>query len=226
MAKSDGLLTDADIAMELKLRTEACQGEFTVQDASGMVHGSLPPLHELHIEGENELGTTVDQEVQVPISPQQLSQRTARRATTTSTEDALACILFDAISKADGNMLSPQTVLPPRAGPKAPTGASTTKPCKPSLADGEHNGYFNGIELGINIDQVEVHGEHKGLEMALRDPGVDLRAYLDTAAQAAWDASIHNVMQLSPGTLAGLSVNDEVEEGCEDRQPLIRQLFM
>lgn len=207
-AKSEGLLTDEDISKELTYRSGCDPSQEAGDD------GSLIPLQQLQLtnnisyQGLNAVATesihVQAHDEQDPKLPLQLSP--SRRATTVSSEDALASVLYDAISKGEGNLLSPQTVVPSRTVPKAPTGASTTKPAKPMAGQFPH---FLA-EPGFLEDE--------------EAQGMDLRSFLDTATQAAWDKSLQSVMQLSPTALAGLSIDGI--GSCDDEQhTLVRQLF-
>lgn len=67
----------------------------------------------------------------------QLAKNIQQRTTTTSTEDALAGMLFETITKGEITDLSPQTVLPAEKnqGNVPPVGASATKPSRgPKIA--------------------------------------------------------------------------------------------
>lgn len=202
-AKREGLLSDEDISKEL-MYINGCD-----PSQGGVDDGNLVALEHLHLTNtmateSAQVHSQAQDEEQDPKLPLQLSS--SRRATTVSTEDALASVLYDAISaKGEGNLLSPQTVIPSRMVPKAPTGASTTKPAKPTAGQFPH---FLA-EPGFLEDEEQ--------------QGMDLRSFLDTATQAAWDKSLQSVMQLSPTALAGLSMDGI--GSCDEQHTLVRQLF-
>jgi len=200
-ALEQGVLTETDLNPDLASIPEQ---DLAPHWPLGMSHQSVP-AHEMHAvpcSTDSELPTlnAVAADA-VGVAPGMLESLTGGRTATTSTEDFLAGMLFDAISKGEGADLSPQTVLPALSRvPPAPVGASATKPPRPERA---------GRCPGDN-DKAE--------------PGIDLKALmLDDNAEPC----NHTGLKLSPGVLAGLEPVEGAAFGeVIDWDHLARELFM
>jgi hypothetical protein len=115
-ALKQGIITEADILKHL--------GEEEPEKAE------MPEMNKLKI--TSSIGQPEESEEKV-----QLANNILHRTTTTSTEDALAGMLFETITKGEITDLSPQTVLPAEKNQSnvPPVGASATKPSRgPKIA--------------------------------------------------------------------------------------------
>lgn len=149
--------------LQLRRRTQApCKGDYTNAVSNGEKDKNCVP-NQLN---NNLCGVTREAGIHTSVNG------LARRTTTTSTEDALAGVLMDAISKGDDQDLSPQTVLHPSA----------------RLA--------NGTQVGKKeAPRTDAHAPTDN--MPLNDIGLDLRAMLAATGQDL-EALHRSGMKLSP----------------------------
>lgn len=222
-AREKGLVTDADINMEMALQSTAGMPAGDDEDAAPTpldedLRSDLPLFDPGHHHEPMQYNTTMDIDhhaayaaydnqstlsaVDYPEDPSDYQAAAAviaaRRATTCSTEDALAGMLFDTI-------VSPQTVIPQHreARLEAPEAASATKP------------KISKAAAAAAAAEEEAAGV------------VDLRALMSTGAlDASKEGMFPEMMPLSPGLLAGLSAElCRTESGNGARLPVARELF-